>query len=100
MQVYIPGFFRRLIWGEQRHERTLGNPLPTAEARERRLSHFATLRGGKGFQQAPKPPRTDAQGMTRRDRRLAFEASYHAKRAAERKPVNPKYLNSHARRQL
>lgn len=61
---------------EARAEMCLGNPLPSREATERRLSNMAALSGGRGFMVPKKEPRTDAQGMTRGQRKRARDAKF------------------------
>lgn len=88
------GFFTRYVSDQQRDERLLGIPLRTVEARERRMNHFASL-NPKGFRTPSKGIRKDAQGMTRRDRRLERNAKL-MKPVSEDRPA--KYMNSLPRR--
>lgn len=88
------GFFTRYVSDRQRDERLLGIPLRTVEARERRMNHFASL-NPKGFRTPSKGIRKDAQGITRRDRRIARNAKL-MKPVSEDRPA--KHMHSVARR--
>lgn len=61
--------FNRLMAKQISKEITLGNPLVDHSAISRRQNHFASMRNGNGFQQPKKSPKTDAQGLTRGDRK-------------------------------
>ena len=59
--------FERIMSAERKRDRSLGNPLPTWDERERRLNTMATMTGGKGFRTPPKGPKTSPGGKTRRE---------------------------------
>ncbi|TDH35688.1 hypothetical protein E2A64_10125 [Pseudohoeflea suaedae] len=52
----------------------LGKPSKDEAALNRRLTFFSNMTGGKGFRMPPKDPKTDADNMTRADRRRAANA--------------------------
>lgn len=53
---------------------------------QRLLSERATMIGGRGFRQYPKPTRTFADGTTRGDRKRAARAAANAKVSEQRAP--------------
>ena len=73
----------KIMQKRHRAEMTLGNPPGDEAAIERRMNFYATLRNGNGFRQPPKsarPPKKNAQGKTRRMRRLeAFTRAFRSK---------------------
>nr|WP_278374577.1 hypothetical protein [Brucella anthropi] len=76
--------FNKLIAKQVSKEVTLGNPLDDALAISRRQNHFASLRGGNGFRQPKASPKTNAQGLTRGDRkRLMRLKSFFPEKYAE-----------------
>lgn len=66
--------FDKIVGEQTARETTLGSPLHDRLAIQRRISHFASLTGTKGFRIPKKTPKVDAQGMTRGDRKRARHA--------------------------
>lgn len=75
----------------------LGNPSEDYGAHKRRMNAMATMTGMRGFSVPPLEPKTDAQGLTRGDRKRKADATARAKVSETREP---QFMHSAARRQL
>ncbi|RWN51427.1 MAG: hypothetical protein EOS04_24460 [Mesorhizobium sp.] len=87
----------RIITAEAVAVTRLGNPSQDYAAQQRRLTAMATMTGTHGFRVPQIEPKTDAQGLTRGDRKRAARAAASAKVSETRAP---QFMHSAARRQL
>lgn len=69
--------FDVMALAEHIDDHLLGYPPRSKEAMERKISHFASLTGGKGFRTPKKEPRVYANGKTRGEmkREARFETN-------------------------
>lgn len=63
--------FNKILADRGDREECLGSPLRDPMAIARRQNFFATLTGGNGFRTPKKALRTDAQGLTRGQKKRA-----------------------------
>lgn len=75
----------------------LGNPSEDYGAQQRRLTAMATMTGTHGFRVPPLDPKTDAQGLTRGDRK---RKAYAAAMANVTETRAPQFMHSAARHKL
>jgi hypothetical protein len=65
--------FKKIMVDEAKLERSLGNPLSTPEARERRLNVMALMTGGQGFRT---PRQNEKRGVSAGEKRRRVRAAF------------------------
>lgn len=83
----IFSWLNKIMAGDKR-EQMLGCALHDPFAIERRQTHFANLTGGNGFRQVKKDIATDAEGMTRGQKKRARHRRTVEKIKAEREVLS------------
>lgn len=79
MLTRLSNAFRKVIHRDATEPFRLGCPAPDADASKRRMQAMFELTGGRGFRQPKTPPKVDAQGRTRGDRKRALRDAANAK---------------------
>lgn len=87
--------FQKVLEREHADDTRLGMPSRDAAHMLRRATIMASMTGNRGFRLQTKEPRTDAQGLTRGDRKRKARAAAMAKVSESRAP---EFMHSAAKR--